>query len=134
MRAFVPVAARERCRVGVDLAGEHCSVLRQRLRHRQRAVAREGPDLQNPPRAHGEGHHLEEGGLQGAHYHLGTVLGAVGLLADQPTDFRLGHGVRGRVLLDASEQSVAGREERVEVLGLREFQDFVDAGFHGVEF
>ena len=33
-----------------------------------------------------------------------------------------------------SEQSVAGREERVEVLGLGEFQDFVDAGFHRVGF
>ena len=40
--------------------------------------------------------------------------------------------VLGGVLLDAREQSVAGREEGVEVLGLRELEDFVDAGFHGV--
>src|SRR2546427_9532930 len=68
---------RRHTRFDCDWSSDVCSS--DLLRHRQRAVPREGPDLQNPPCAHGEGHHLEEGGLQGAHHHLRTVLGAVGL-------------------------------------------------------
>jgi len=45
VRALVPEPAREGRRAGIDLAGQHRSLLWQSLRHRQRAVAGEGADL-----------------------------------------------------------------------------------------
>ncbi len=108
------VALGERDSFGIELARDDPPAGGQRLRHRQRAVARVGADLEHEPRLGEEDEELEEAALDLAGEHLRRVELGTRLLGERLQKRRRRGRVGGRVGLDR-----LGDDERAHTIGGR---------------